>query len=95
MVTVRVKKPFLRGETIMQPGEVLEVPGHMLPKLHDLIEVLTHYEAALMERSSDWQQFCDNHERTLPGGMCLLKRQRCADPFNTCEGWQLKKKRLH
>jgi hypothetical protein len=47
----------------------------------------------LQTLSRDWRQFCDSHERSLPGSTCPLKRGRVADPFSGCIGWQLKNRR--
>ena len=48
----------------------------------------TEDEKHKQQQSSDWRQFCDSHERSLPGESCPVKHSR--DPFTDCIGWQIK-----
>jgi hypothetical protein len=92
MPQVRIKKAFLhKGETI-QPGTVMLVPDHALEALGDFAEVLMLSPADLeaQQKSTDWRQFCDNHENNLPDSYCTLKRDKSRDPFTNCVGYQLK-----
>jgi hypothetical protein len=54
---------------------------------------LTEAEKLTQLQSSDWRQFCDNHENYLPDSYCTLKRDRCRDPFTDCIGWRIKNKK--
>ncbi len=47
----------------------------------------------IQQQSSDWRQFCDSHERSLPGESCPVKHDRY-DPFTNCKGWQLKNRKI-
>jgi hypothetical protein len=52
-------------------------------------KVASDSEQRMQRHSSDWQWFCDSHERSLPDGHCQIKHDRL-DPMTNCVGWQMK-----
>jgi hypothetical protein len=80
----------------LRKGLDAQCATHLQKQSSDFAEVITLSPADLeaQQKSTDWRQFCDNHENDLPDSYCTLKRDKCRDPFTNCVGYQLKNGRV-
>lgn len=99
MVKAKIIQTFTCKGRTYTPGMIVRFPVDDTETLTGYVEILpdqglTRFEQSLQNRSSEWRQYCDHHERTMPGSICPLKRTRVYNPFRHCEGWAIKNRRL-
>lgn len=79
MKTVRVLKPFRRGEQVIAPGTVIDIPADLRPKLAGYVEVLQPPAATnpVSVTCSSCQHFSANRLNPSAGlGRCALGEPR-------------------